>query len=121
MDPEEMRRSMEAIRGMAMVPGEVSLTLRPERVTFTQDATTVLVLTLGAEKEKTFQGGATFFATAKWTKSGLDINREMEMGGGVKDKVSVNEDGNLVLKREIDLMGRNVKGTLVYQRKSEEG
>jgi len=43
------------------------------------------------------------------------------MGGGVKDKISVNEEGNLVFKREIDLMGRTVKGTLVYQRKSDEG
>jgi hypothetical protein len=117
MDPEEMRRSMEAIRGMARAPREVSLTLRPETVTFTQNATTVLVLTLGAGREKVLQGETTFFATAKWTKNGIEINREVEMGGGVRDEVSVNEDGNLVLKREIDLLGRNVKGTLVYHRK----
>ena len=88
-------------------------------MTFTQDATTVLVLTLGAGRENILQGETTFFATAKWTKNGIEINREVEMGGGVKDEVSVNEDGNLILKQEIDLMGRNVKGTLVYQRKSK--
>ncbi len=121
MDPEEMRRSMEAIRNMASVPGEVSLTLRPETVTFTQNDAAALVLTLGAGKEEIRQGGVMFEASAKWTKSGLKIDREMEIGGGVEDKVSVNEEGNLVFNREINLMGRTVKGILVYQRKSDEG
>ena len=40
---------------------------------------------------------------------------------GVKDMISVREDGRLIVKREIDLMNRNVKGTLVYQRKSDAG
>ncbi len=121
MDPEEMRRSMEAIRGLARVPQGISLNLRPETVTFTQDAAGVLILTLGAGKEEVLQGGVTFLGTAKWTNNGLGINREMEMGGGVKDMISVNDQGHLVLKREVDLMGRTVKGTLVYQRTSNDG
>jgi hypothetical protein len=121
MDPEEMRQSMEVIRGLAQVPGEIHLNLRPEVVTFTQDAANVLILTLGASKESVLQAGTTLLGTAKWTKDGIEINREMEMGGGVKDEISLNEEGNLVLKREIDLMGRTVKGTMVFQRKSNGG
>ena len=121
MDPEEMRRTMEALRGLARVPGEVSLSLLPETITFTADAANVLILTLGAGKEEVLQGGVILLGTAKWTKDGIEINREMEMGGGVKDKIGLNEEGDLVLKREIDLMNRTVKGTLVYQRKSDNG
>jgi hypothetical protein len=121
MDPEEMRLSMEVLRRLAQVPGELSLALQPQTVTLAQDAANILILTLGAPKERVLQGGATLLGTAKWTKNGIEVNREMEMGGGIKDQFGLNEEGKLVLKREIDLMGRIVKGTLVYQRKSNEG
>jgi len=86
MDPEEMRRSMEAIRNMAVVPGEVSLTLRPETVTFTQNAAAVIVLTLGAEKEEILQGGVMFGATAKWAKSGIEITGKWRWVAGSRTR-----------------------------------
>ena len=117
MDPEERRLAMEAIRQLARVPGELVLALHPETVTLTQDAANVLLLTLGAGKEEILQGGVTLLGAAKWTKNGIEVDREMKMGGGVKDSFSLDDSGNLVLRREIDLMGQTVKGTLLYQRK----
>ena len=117
MDPEERQQAMEAIRQLARVPGDLVLALQPETVTLTQDVANVLLLTLGAEKERVLQGGAVLMGTAKWTKNGIEVNRETEAGGGVKDSFSLDEAGNLVVRREIDLMGRTVKGTLLYQRK----
>ena len=112
-----MRRSMEAIRGLAQAPAELTLVLRPENVTLTEDAKNLLILTLGADKERIVQGGAALLSAAKWTKDGVAIERESEVGGGIKDKISLNEAGDLVLEREIDLMGRSVKGTMIYRRK----
>ena len=77
-----------------------------------------IILTLGAEKEEVLQGPTTLLGTARWKKDGLEIKRELEMGGGVKDMIGVDDAGNLIVKREIDLMGRTVKGTLVYRRKT---
>jgi hypothetical protein len=116
-DPEEMRQAVEVIRGMAQVPGEFSLTLKPETVSFTQDAGNGFLLSLGAESERILQGGATILGKAKWTKDGVEIQRGLELGPGIKDKISLNDEGKLILKREIELMGGAVKGTLVYQRK----
>jgi hypothetical protein len=72
---------------------------------------------LGAESERILQGGATILGKAKWTKDGLEIRRELELGPGIKDKISLNQEGKLILKREIELMGGAVKGTLVFERK----
>jgi hypothetical protein len=90
MDPEEMRRSIEAIRNLARVPAEVSLTLQPETVTFAQNAGNLLILTLGAPKEMVTLGEATLLCTARWKKDGIEIN----------------------------LMVQSVKGTLAYNRAS---
>ena len=119
MDPEAMRAAMDLLRGMARAPTELSLTLRPETVTLAESATSITVLNLGAEKEDLFQGGAKLLGTAKWTKDGIELKREMEMGGGIKDSFSLNESGALVLRREIDLMRQSVKGDLVYVRKPQ--
>ena len=119
MDPEAMRAAMDLLRGMARAPTELSLTLRPETVTLAESATSITVLNLGAEKEDLFQGGAKLLGTAKWTKDGIELKREMEMGGGIKDSFSLNESGALVLRREIDLMRQSVKGELVYVRKPQ--
>lgn len=121
MDPEEMRRAMEAMRELAQAPGEISLVLRPETVGLTENAADALSLTFGADKEEILQAGATLWGSARWTKEGIEIKREMEMRGGVKDLLDLDEEGNLVLEREIDLMGRTVKGTLLYQRDAGEG
>lgn len=117
MDPEEMRRSMEAIRSLSRAPTEVSLVLKPESVTITQEAADVLVLTLGAEKERFIQGGATLMGEAKWTKKGIEISRTLDAGPGIQDKFHIDDQGNLILEREIDLMGRSVKGTLLYRKR----
>ena len=42
-----------------------------------------------------------------------------QRGQGVRDRLQVNQEGNLVLKREISLASRSVKGTLVYVRESD--
>jgi hypothetical protein len=118
VDPEQMRQSMDAMRRMAQVPAEISLALQPETVALTEDSGSVLILTLGVEKERTVQGGVILLGSAKWTKDGIEIKRETEMGPGVKDKISLDETGRLIIKRDVDLMGRSVDGTLVYQRKS---
>ncbi len=118
MDPEEMMRAMEAIRSMAQPPEDVSLVLRPGSVTLTEASATVLMLTFGAERETVVQGQARLLASAKWLKKGIEIKREMERGGGVKDQFSLDEEGNLVLEREIDLMAGSVRGKLLYRRKA---
>ena len=118
MDREEMRRSMEAIRGLARVPAELSITLQPEMVTLAQGVGNITSLTLGAREEKLRVGEATLEATARWTQEGIEINREMEMGGGIRDRIGLDESGNLIVKREVDLMSQSEKGTLVYRRKS---
>ncbi len=116
MDPEEMRRSMEVIRRMAEVPRRLILDLEPEAVTLTEGGSGALVLPLGAGREDILQDGVTLFGSAKWTEKGIEISRELRQGGGVRDKISINEAGDLILVREIDLMGRGVDGTLVYRR-----
>ena len=121
MDPEEMRRSMEVIRGTAEVPGELFLNLRPEAVTLIEEAGNALVLTFGVTGEEIQRGGVTLLTTVKWAEKGIEIRRELRQGGAVWDQISLNENGNLVLEREIDLLGQRVTGTLVYQRKSDEG
>ena len=118
MDPEEMRLAMEAIQDMAQVPPEITLTLRPEEVTLVEKAGKVLRLALGGTEENILQGETTLIGTASWTKDGIEIKRELErVGIGVRDRISVTEAGQLVLKREVELMGRSVRGTLVFQRK----
>jgi len=121
MDPEEMRRSMEVIGGMAEVPGELFLILRPEAVTLIEGAGNALVLTFGVTGEEIQRGGVTLLTTAKWAEKGIEIRRELRQGGAVIDQISLNENGDIVLEREIDLLGQRVAGTLVYQRKSDEG
>lgn len=121
MDPEAMRAAMDLLRGMARAPRELNLTLRPGTVTLAENAAAITVLNLGAEKEDIFQGGAKLLGTARWTKAGIEIKRELEMGGGIKDSFSLNESGSLVLRREVDMMRQSVKGELVYVRKSQGG
>lgn len=122
MDPEAMRGAMETIRALAEVPTEMKLTLTPEEVSLVPARTPAMTLGLGAAEERILQGRATFFAAAKWTKKGLVIERAGETAGRVKDELSLDDQGRLVMKREIDLPGRGtVKGTLRYARATPEG
>ena len=117
MDPEAGRSSLEAIRELSQVPSEFSLVLRPETVGLTPSTGAAILMTLGADKEKVFLSGATVVETAKWTKNGIEIKREIELGGGVEDHFTLDDQGNLVLKREIQFRGGAAKGILVYRRK----
>ena len=118
MDPEEMRRQIEVIRSMARAPAELSLILRPGSVTFSEAASTVLVLTFGAESEELPLGDSSLFASARWLKRGIEIKRAVERAGGVKDEFSLDEQGRLVLDRTVDLMAGNAEARLVFRRKS---
>ena len=63
------------------------------------------------------QEGAEYFAKAAWTSEGLIIERKVDRGGGVKDRMKVDDQGRLIVKREIDaLRGGKVEGTLIYRK-----
>ncbi len=117
MDPEAMRRAMTTIQALAQTPDEISLTLGPGSVSLVQSDSVPLTLVLGAEETEVRQRALVFFAAAAWTKKGLEIERRTDTGTGVKDRISVDENGHLVVKREIELPQRGaVKGTLVYRK-----
>ena len=117
MDPELRRVAMESLRELAQAPGEFSLTLRPETVALTPQDGTPLLLTIGADEDKVILAGASVMGTARWTKNGIEIKREIELGGGVEDQIRLDEEGNLILRREVHLLGGGVEGTLLYRRK----
>jgi hypothetical protein len=116
MDPETMERMIRALEGVSRTPEQISLNLRPESVTLTQNETQVLVLVLDGGEEDIQVGDVTMVGRAKWTSHGIEIDRLGQRGQGVRDRFHVNEEGNLVLKREISMMAQSVKGTLVYVR-----
>ena len=117
LSPEEMQRIMRATQLIARTPTEMTLTLRPESATLTQGDGAPVQMTLGAEEITVTQDGSEYFAKAEWTDEGLIIRRKVDMGGGVQDKMKVDDQGHLVVAREIDAMrGGKVKGTLVYKR-----
>jgi hypothetical protein len=116
MDPEAMRAAMDVLRQLSQVPEEFSLNLREDAVLLIHDGMNAFGLTLGADEAEFYQGGATILGTARWRKDGLEIKRELDMGGGVKDKIRVDETGTMIVEREIDLPRGSVKGTLVYKR-----
>lgn len=117
MDPEEMRRVMEATMTIARTPRELGLTLRPESVTLAQKEGPSQRLDFGGDEISVGREGAEYFATAEWTEEGLIIERKVDRGGRVRDEMKLDAEGRLVVKREIDaLRGGKVKGTLVYRR-----
>lgn len=118
MDAEEMRRVMQATTVIARTPTEMSLELRPESITLIRGDLPPVRLGLGEEEIAVNQDGAEFFAKAEWTSEGLIIQRKVDRGGAVKDKMTLDEDGRLIVEREIDaLRGGKVEGTLVYRKK----
>jgi len=117
VDPGEMRRVFEATGRIAHTPTEIGLDLRPEGASFRPEGSGSMTLPLAGEEEIR-DGGFTYFAAARWTDEGLIVERKVDGGGKVKDRLQVNDEGRLVVKREIDaLRGGTVKGTLVYARK----
>jgi hypothetical protein len=121
MDPEALQQAMATVRALAEVPGELRLLLTPEDVTLEPAATPTMTLGLEKREERFQHGRAAFFAAAKWTKKGLVIERAGETAGRVKDEISLDDQGRLVMKRQVDLPGRGtVKGTLRYGRRPPE-
>lgn len=123
-DPEEMRRILRTTQLISRTRTEFSLTLRPETASVHSTNHPALVLPLNGEeqgiREAQLQTGEAveFFATAEWTEEGLQVEQRVAGGGRVQDKIRLDEEGRLVIEREIDT-GRQgkVKGTLVYVRK----
>jgi hypothetical protein len=120
VDAEEMRRVLETTRLITRTHTELLLTLRPESATLRPADGVPLVLPLSGEEQSVVRGEAEYFAAAGWTDEGLLIERKVDGGGRVTDKIQVDQAGRLVVEREIDaLRGGTVKGTLVYERKEE--
>jgi hypothetical protein len=119
-DPEEMRQAMQTMQALSQVPGEMNLLMSPDTVTITEQEPQSFALSLGLnrEEQELQQGQGTFFARAKWTEEGLEIDKKVDGGGGVTDKISLDANGRLIMKREIENAIRGkVDGTLVYRRK----
>jgi hypothetical protein len=116
MDSGEMMRTMEALRSFARPPERISLQLQPETVNLSVNGLDPLLVSFGSEAEQITQNGVTLNATADWTKDGIEVYRQMQRGQGVRDRYQLGQDGRLLLKREIMLMGRSAKATLVYQK-----
>lgn len=116
-DPEGMRRAMQATQILGRTPENFTLNLSPESATLIQGNAASVTLALGGEESAVPLGDMEYFVAADWTSEGLIIERKVDGGGGVKDKMSVDEDGRLVVERQIDT-GRNgkVEGTLRYRK-----
>ena len=107
---------MEGMRVLARAPDTLHLRLQPTTVTFSQETMTQLVLSLGADEETIVQQGLSLLAEADWTKDGIEIRREMELGARIQDTFAVDGDGRLLLTREVEFPMRKVKAVLVYSK-----
>lgn len=117
VDPEEMRRVMESTRFLARTQTEFGLTLRPDAASFRPADGPAVVIPLGGDESSVQEGEIEYFAAAEWTEEGLVVERKVDGGGRVKDKIHVDDEGRLVVERVIDaLRGGKVEGTLVYRR-----
>ena len=102
---------------IARTPTELRVELRPGSATLTSESSSPVRLGLGGDEIFVNQDGAEFFAKAEWTSEGLIIQRKVDRGGAVTDRMRVDGNGRLTVEREIDAMrGGKVKGTLVYRR-----
>ena len=109
---------MQATQELARTPTEIDLTLSPDHAVLIVGDSSKTALPLSREEKKSIRGGVDVFSQARWTEEGLEIERKVDGGGGVKDTFYVDEDGRLLLKREIEfLRGGKVEGVLVYARK----
>jgi hypothetical protein len=107
---------MDALRSLATVPRDITLTLQPDRFILVEPGSSVTSVALDAEKEDLIQAGLKVLGSAKWKKEGVELTREFEPAGSLKDTFSLKEDGALALQREVNLRGRSVKGTLIFRR-----
>lgn len=114
-DPEEMQRIMRATLFLARTPGNLTLTLRSESVTLVQGTNAPVKMVLDGDETEVTQGEFEYLAGAKWTDEGLVIERRVRGGGGVTDKISVDDESHLVIEREVDTGRRKVEGILRYR------
>jgi hypothetical protein len=122
MDPEALQQALATVRVLAEPPLRMTLALTPDEVEFAPAGTPALTLGLGAREERFQHGRAAFVAAARWTRKGLIVERAGERAGRVKDEISVDDQGRLVVNRQVDLPGRGtVKATLRYARQTPEG
>ncbi len=122
MDSQQMQQALATVRVLAEVPMAMKLILAPQEATLVPARAQAMTLALGAREQRIQQGRATFLATARWTEKGLVIQRAGETAGRVKDEIAVDDQGRLVMIREISLPGRGtVRGTLRYARQTPEG
>ena len=122
MDPEALQQALATIRVLAETPLRMKLTLTSEEVELAPGDAPALTLGLGAQEERFQHGRAAFVAAARWTKKGLIVERAGERAGRVKDEISVDREGRLVVNRQVDLPARGtVKATLRYARQTPEG
>jgi hypothetical protein len=113
---EELERVRRGVQLLSRTQGEFTLTLRPESVTLVQGEDPPIVMALGKAEVQVLQREVEFFAGAKWTSDGLVIERVVDGGAGVKDKIHVDEEGHLIVEREIDTGRRRIEGVLKYRR-----
>jgi hypothetical protein len=113
---EEMEARRRGTQLLARTPGEFTLTLRPASVTFVQGQDAPIRMDLGADEIVVIQREVEFFAGAEWTSEGLRIERLVEGSAGVTDKISVDDEGHLIVKRKLDTGRVKVEGVLRYQR-----
>lgn len=117
LDPEEMRRAMQATMVIARTPTELAVDLSPREALLTRAGGSPARLPLGGDEVSVNQEGVEYFEKAEWTSEGLIIERKVDRGGSVKDKMKVDDQGRLIVEREIDaLRGGKVQGTLVYRK-----
>jgi hypothetical protein len=116
MDPEQIMAAREGVQALSQTPERMALSLRPDRVTLSPEDQVTLPLVLGGEEERFYQANTEFSARAKWTSDGLLIERELADGFAVNDEISVDEEGRLVVVREVHLMARSVDARLVYRK-----
>ena len=122
VDPEEMRRAMQETRRIARTSRRVRLVLNPTGATLAQDSVPPLTLALEAEPTSVFDGQGEIRASAKWTSSGLEIQREIPNGGEISDTYTLDEEGQLVLRREVRMMrGQNEIRVRTVYRKDDSG
>jgi hypothetical protein len=123
MDPEEMGRAMEEIRRIATTPRSIGLNLMETAVSAVFDGSVPFQVEFDADPVSVFDGSRELIASAKWTKRGIELIRAIPNGGEVKDRIQLDEEGLLRVRREVTaIQGRSVvEVKMVYRRTETEG
>jgi hypothetical protein len=104
MDPEEMQRMREQMWSLAAPARELGLSLTETSTTLLADGSPPLVLTLGADPSVAMSGAGEIRATARWTSRGLEVSRAIPNGPEIEDRYTIDDEGLLIVRREIEMM-----------------